>query len=81
MLTPHLYTLPLFVYVAEASWDVRGGILRFFDIQAISHQEALEVLSFLKPDFSFVPCACLCHSCLTPFHYPTLYLCLIFSPT
>ena len=61
-LTPHLYMLPLtclgmlpLIYIrgqgfVGCSW----GILRFFDIQAISHQEALEVLSFLKPDFSLV---------------------------
>ena len=45
MLTPH--TPHLYTYVAK-------GILRFFDIQAISHQEALEILPFLKPDFSLV---------------------------
>jgi len=33
------------------------GILRFFDIQAISHQEALEVLSFLEARLQ--PCVCL----------------------
>ena len=40
--------LPLICIRGQGFVGCSWGILRFFDIQAISHQEALEVLSFLE---------------------------------
>jgi hypothetical protein len=54
------------------------GILRFFDIQAISHQEALEVLSFLEVRLQ--PCVCLVPLVPLTLLYTVLYLtCLVSS--
>jgi len=54
------------------------GILRFFDIQAISHQEALEVLSFLEARLQ--PCVCLVPLVPLILLYTVLYLtCLVSS--
>jgi hypothetical protein len=54
------------------------GILRFFDIQAISHQEALEVLSFLEARLQ--PCVCLVPLVPLILLYTVLYFtCLVSS--
>ena len=63
--------LPLTCIRGQGFVGCLWGILRFFDIQAISHQEALEVLSFQKQDFSLVLALCSpCQSCSSCFPCP-----------